>query len=58
MNLAREDETRRYGVFARLDWTRHWSAMLDLARYERRSTAAGQDADQNVFALTISYGNR
>jgi hypothetical protein len=58
VNLSRTDETRRYGVFARLDWTRHWSAMLNLARYERRSTAAGQDADQNVFDLTFSYGNR
>ena len=45
-------------MFARLDWTRHWSAMLNLARYERSSTAAGQDADQNVFDLTFSYGNR
>jgi hypothetical protein len=58
VNLSREDETRRFGVFARLDWTRHWSAMLDLSHYERSSTATGQDADQNVLNLTFSYGNR
>ncbi len=58
IRLAREDETRRYGVFARLDWTRHWSAMLNLGRYERSSTASGQDAAQNVFNLTFSYSNR
>lgn len=58
IRLSREDETRRYGVFARLDWTRHWSAMLNLGRYERSSTAGGQDADQNVFNLTFSYSNR
>lgn len=58
IRLARADETRRYGVFARLDWTRHWSAMLNLGRYERSSTASGQDAAQNVFNLTFIYGNR
>jgi hypothetical protein len=58
LNLSRTDETRRYAVFARLDWTRHWSAMLNLGRYERSSTAIGQDADQNVFGLTLSYNNR
>ncbi len=58
VNLDREDETRRYAGYARLDWTRHWSAMLTLAHYARESTAAGQDADQNVIGLTISYNNR
>lgn len=58
IRLSREDETRRYGVFARLDWTRNWSAMLNLGRYERGSTASGQDAAQNVFNLTFSYSNR
>lgn len=58
VNLDRQDETRRYAGYARLDWTRHWSAMLTLARYARESTAAGQDADQNAIGLTISYSNR
>jgi hypothetical protein len=58
VNLGREDETRRYGGFARLDWTRHWSAMLTIGRYERRSTSAGQDAEQNLIGLTVSYNNR
>lgn len=58
VNLDRQDETRRYAGYARLDWTRHWSGMLTLAHYARESTAAGQDADQNVIGLTISYNNR
>lgn len=58
VNLGREDETRRYGAFARLDWTRHWSAMLSIGRYERRSTAAGQDAAQHQISLTLGYRNR
>lgn len=58
VNLGRVDETRRYGAFARYDWTRHWSAMLAVSRYERRSTAAGADADQNLLSLTLSYDNR
>ena len=58
VNLGREDETRRYAAFARLDWTRHWGAMLSVGRYERRSTATGQDADQNQLSLTITWTNR
>lgn len=58
VNLDRQDETRRYAGYARLDWTRHWSATLTLAHYARESTATGQDADQNAIGLTISYSNR
>ena len=58
VNLDREDETRRYAGYARLDWVRHWSGMLTLAHYARKSTAAGQDADQSAITLTISYNNR
>ncbi len=58
VNLNREDETRRYAGHVRYDWARHWSGMLTLARYQRESTAAGQNADQNVFSLTFSYSNR
>lgn len=58
VNLDREDETRRYAGYARLDWARHWSGMLTLAHYARKSTSAGQDADQNAITLTLSYNNR
>jgi hypothetical protein len=58
VNLGREDEVRRYGVFARYEWTRHWSAMLAVSRYERSSTAVGEGADQNLLSLTFSYDNR
>lgn len=58
VNLDRQDETRRYAGYARLDWARHWSGMLTLAHYARKSTSAGQDADQNAITLTISYNNR
>lgn len=58
INLGREDETRRYSCYARYDFTRHWSSTFTLSRYQRVSTAAGQDADQNLIALTFSYRNR
>lgn len=58
VNLNRVDETRRYAAYARLDWVRHWSGMLTLAHYARKSTTVGQDADQNAITLTISYNNR
>lgn len=58
VNLDRQDETRRYAGYARLDWVRHWSGMLTLAHYARKSTSVGQDADQNAITLTIRYNNR
>lgn len=58
VNLDRVDETRRYTGYARLDWARHWSGMLTLARYARKSTSTGQDANQNTITLSISYTNR
>jgi hypothetical protein len=58
LNLDRQDETRRYTGYVRYDWARHWSGTLSLARYQRDSTASGQDANQNVVGLTISYRNR
>ena len=58
LNLDREDETRRYGGNIRYDWAKRWSGTFSFARYERHSTAPGQNADQNVFGLTISYRNR
>ncbi len=58
LNLDREDETRRYGGHIRYDWAKRWSGTFSFARYERHSTTPGQNADQNVFGLTISYRNR
>ncbi len=58
VNLDRQDETRRYAGYARIEWTRHWSGMLTLAHYARESTSAGQDADQNAISLTLRYTNR
>jgi hypothetical protein len=58
VNLGREDETRRYGCYARYDWARHWSSTLAFSRNQRNSTAAGQNADQDVVSLTFSYDNR
>lgn len=58
VNLDRDDETRRYSLNARYQWVRHWSGVLTLARYERRSSAPGQRADQNVVSLALTYQNR
>jgi hypothetical protein len=58
VNLDRQDETRRYAGYVRYDWARHWSGTLSLGRYQRTSTAAGLDADQNEIGLTASYRNR
>lgn len=58
VNLDREDDTLRYAGHVRYDGGRHWSGLLTLTRYQRKSSAAGQDADQNVLSLTFSYSNR
>jgi hypothetical protein len=58
VNLDREDETRRFGAYVRYNWVRHWSSTLALTRYQRDSTAADQNADQNTVNLTFSYDNR
>lgn len=58
LNLDREDESRRYGGHIRYDWAKRWSGTFSFARYERHSTTPGQNADQNVFGLTVSYRNR
>ena len=56
--LQRKSDRCLLAGYARLDWARHWSGMLTLAHYARKSTSAGQDADQNAITLTISYNNR
>jgi hypothetical protein len=58
IHLGRQDENRRYGANVRYDWARHWSSTLTVSRYQRDSTAIGQNADQNVIGLTFSYRNR
>lgn len=56
--LDREDETRRYGVNLRYEWSRHWSTRLEWTRYERISTVAGENATQNTLYLSMVYYNR
>lgn len=58
ITLERTDSTRRYALRARYDWTRRWSATASVQRYERRSTAAGESADQTQFTLGLTYANR
>ena len=58
VNLNREDQTRRYGVTLTRQWTQTLSSRLEYARYERRSTAFGEDADQNILYLSLIYSNR
>lgn len=58
VNLDREDETRRYGVNITRDWTRRLRSRLEYSRYERESTALGEDADQNILYLSLIYSNR
>jgi hypothetical protein len=53
--LDREDDTNQYGLYLRRQWARHWSARLELSRYERDSTEPGQDASQNVIYLSATY---
>lgn len=58
VNLDRTDDTRRVSVFARCTLTRHLAASFTLTRYARRSTAPGQDADQNAALLALTWRNR
>lgn len=58
LNLDRRDETRRFGGYIRYDWAKRWSGTFSLARYERDSTLASQNANQNIVGLTVSYRNR
>lgn len=53
--LAIEQETRRYGVHLQHEWSRHWGSRLEWARHQRRSSVPGDDADQNVIYLSITY---
>lgn len=58
LRLGRDDETRRFSVFARYDWARRWGARLEVGHYQRRSSASGQDAEQTVVLLGVTYRNR
>jgi len=56
--LDRIDDTRRLRVWARLQRSRHWSMQVQFERWQRRSTVAGQDADQDTVGVTLAYHNR
>jgi len=55
LQLAREDETRRYGMSLSRSFSAHWSARLEYTRYERDTSEAGDDADQNSIYFAIRY---
>lgn len=48
-------ESRRYGVHLQQTFSRHWSGRIEGARQERRSTLAGDNADQNMLFVSITY---
>lgn len=56
--LDRVDDTRRLRLWARLQRSRHWSLQVQFERWQRRSTVAGQDADQDTVGVTLAYRNR
>ena len=58
ITLDRIDSTRRYTLRARYEWTRRWSATASVQRYERRSSAIGESADQTLFTVGMTYANR
>lgn len=58
VQLDRVDDQRRLRIWARLQRSRHWSVQAQVERWQRRSTVPGQDADQTVVGLTLSYRNR
>ncbi|MGY1425052.1 hypothetical protein [Lysobacter sp. A289] len=55
LQLGIEQETRRYGIHLQHDWSRHWSSRIEWARYERRSSLPGDDADQDLLYLSVTY---
>ena len=58
VRIDRTDETRRVSAFARYALTRHITATFTLSHYARRSTVAGQSADQNAALLSLVWHNR
>ena len=58
LTLDRIDRTRRYALRARYEWTRRWSATASVQRYERRSSEAGESADQTLLTVGVTYANR
>lgn len=56
--LEREDKTLRLGALLRYRWTRHLGVNLQWERYKRESTEPGQDVEQNIVYLSLSYSNR
>jgi hypothetical protein len=53
--LSREDEESILGVGLNHEFTRNWSARLDVLRRERNSTDAGQDYDEHAAGISITY---
>ena len=55
LQLTVEHETRRYGVHLQHDWSRHLSGRIEWARHERLSNVPGDDAEQGLVYLSITY---
>jgi hypothetical protein len=56
--LDRQDQTQRIGAQLHYRWTRHLGANLQWERYQRQSSAPGQNITQHMVYLNISYSNR
>lgn len=56
--IGRVDNTYRVGAALIKHWSRHWSSMLDVSRYQRDIDVLGLSLDQNVVYLSIAYHNR
>lgn len=56
--LDREEKTSRLGATLRYRWTRHLGLNLQWERYKRESSEPGQDLEQNIVYLSVSYTNR
>lgn len=54
-DFSRRDRDRTLSIGLVNQFTRHWSARIDLQRRTRDSTAAGQDYDENAAIVSVSY---
>ncbi|MDH5833912.1 outer membrane beta-barrel protein [Luteimonas kalidii] len=55
---GRTETDRLYAIGLEKEWSRHWSTNLSVTRYERESSAAVGDFEQNVVYLNLTYRNR
>jgi hypothetical protein len=53
--IDRSDTTWSLDFSLNKQWTRHWSWRVQYTRYQRDSTAPGQDSDQNIIYFGVAY---